>query len=129
MFLYIYIIALFYNVIHFDRTYRLAHLFRGQMAAFHQMTYDVFIGRRGHISMSDVLAKLVNEEEGFDFMPDQGNEITAKIIDWFLVNRAGQACSIDELRPGHALYLHGQILSWSEQVRSYTIGNVRISEW
>lgn len=99
----------------------------GKMAF--QMDYDVFIGRAGNMSLADVLAHLVTEEEGFDFMPGQGSEITAKICDWFLLDGTGQPCSIDSMRPGVNMYLHGQILSWNEEVRSYKIGNVRIDEW
>lgn len=94
-----------------------------------QMSYDAFMGRPGHMSMSDVFAHLISVEDNFSFMPDQGPEVTAKIVDWFLLNARGDPCSLEDMRPGYPMYLHGNIISWDEQVSSLSVGNVRIDEW
>jgi hypothetical protein len=95
---------------------------------WHLLKYDVYVGRRGHKTEADVLAELL-DCDAFQLMPGEGQP-TVKITDYFFADANGDPCDFEDLEKNKGpIFLHGTLMTWGEEFRSYTIGNVKVSFW
>jgi hypothetical protein len=100
-----------------------------RLAGMTNMIYDCYIGRPGHWSESELFATLVSHPL-FSLMPGEDREATAKITDFFFLNRDGQHCSIEDVvDENKQVFLHGCTLDWSGELKLFTVGNIRIDQW
>lgn len=95
---------------------------------FFEFEYDVHVGRRGHMTEEMILEKL-ESDPNFDFKPWEAGSITAKMTKYALINSEGEIVDVEDIALDEPVFLYGTLLSWWENRRSYSVGNIRLVEW